>query len=148
MAPLRMPTEVMPTWMVDRKLDCSLCSDSAASAPRLPSSARFWSLALREETTAISDMAKTPLMKMSMTRRNMSMLETALRSDRACGFGIEKRLIVAGAAQRSVRQTDASHPARPLHCCLPNHRKERIMKIQDSCVQLTASHEESYSRSS
>jgi hypothetical protein len=31
---------------------------------------------------------------------------------------------------------------------LSNHRKERIMKIQDSSVQLTASHEESYSRSS
>src|SRR5574343_433040 len=96
MAPLKIPIEVMPTWIVDRKLEGSWCRDSAASAPRLPSSARFWSLALREETTAISDMAKTPLIKMSTTRRNMSMLETALRSHRACGFGIEKRLIVAG----------------------------------------------------
>jgi hypothetical protein len=42
-------------------------------------------------------MAKTPLMMMSTARRNISMVETALRSDRACGFGVEELGSIAAA---------------------------------------------------
>ena len=52
-APLRMLTEVMPTWTVEKKLEGSWCRESAALAPGLPSSARCWSFDLRDETMAI-----------------------------------------------------------------------------------------------
>jgi hypothetical protein len=60
-APARVPTRVMLIWIVERKGVGSLARSRAVSAPELPSPAICWSLAFREDTTAISDMAKMPL---------------------------------------------------------------------------------------
>jgi len=66
--PLRMPIEVMPIWIVDRnRVGCSLRS-TAARAPRSPSSASFCRRALRAETSAISDMANSPLISIRDSR--------------------------------------------------------------------------------
>jgi len=57
---------VMPTCTVDRKAEGSSLSMTADFAPGNPSSAIRCSRALRDETTAISDMANTAF---SMIRR-------------------------------------------------------------------------------
>ena len=62
----------MPTWMVDRKPEGSLASASAVSAPGLPSSASFCRRDFREETMAISDIARTPLSRISNSNKNTS----------------------------------------------------------------------------
>lgn len=59
-APARMPTSVMPIWTVDRKRLGSCANASAFAAAREPSSDNFCRRALREETTEISAIAKTP----------------------------------------------------------------------------------------
>ena len=64
-APAKMPTSVIPTWTVARKRFGRAASASAARAPRSPSSARFWRRPLRDETTASSDIEKTPLSTIS-----------------------------------------------------------------------------------
>ena len=59
-APLVMPIKVIPTCIVERNKEGSFANASAASAPGRLSSAHCWRRALRDETTAISDIAKTP----------------------------------------------------------------------------------------
>ena len=73
MAPLRMPTMVMPIWMVERKTVGLRFRPSAEPAPGRPWSARARSRASRAESTAISDRANTPLIRMSRGSRSSSM---------------------------------------------------------------------------
>src|SRR5262245_3343793 len=73
-----MPTSVMPTWTVERNAAGWLASSSAARARSSPSSARCCKRTLRAATTAISDMAKTALARMSarMMRNSVAMGRT------------------------------------------------------------------------
>ena len=52
MAPARMPTKVMPTWMADRKPPGRSWNSIAARAPARPPSARPWRRGRRADTTA------------------------------------------------------------------------------------------------
>ena len=67
------PISVMPICTVERKRPGSEVSSSAATAPLLPLRARFSRRGFRAETTAISDMAKTPLIAI-----NARMIKTSL----------------------------------------------------------------------
>lgn len=66
-APDKTPTSVIPIWTVERKRPGFSPSAIAMLAPRLPLSARTLNLAGREETTASSDIARTPLSSVSST---------------------------------------------------------------------------------
>src|SRR5262245_52733258 len=91
-APLVIPMSVIPTWMVERKCEGSVASASAVAAPPLPSSASCCRRALREETTAISDIANKPFSTISDNRmirsigaqsREVSWLPQSARADTA-----------------------------------------------------------------
>jgi len=69
----------MPIWTVDRKRPGLSASSMAMRAPRLPLSAITLSRAGREETTASSDMARTPLRIVSSTTVIISKYKTAPR---------------------------------------------------------------------
>ena len=84
MAPLKIPTVVIPTWMVERKPEGSLLRFSAAFAPGEPLSASFCKRDFLEETTAISDIARMPLNRMSNSRRNMSINIGSFENILAC----------------------------------------------------------------
>ncbi len=71
-APARMPMRVMPTCTVDSRFDGSRDNSMAVRAPALPPSARICSRSRREETTANSAMAKTPLIRNSRRRTAIS----------------------------------------------------------------------------
>jgi hypothetical protein len=60
-APARVPTKVMPIWIVERNSLGVFARSKAVFALLFPSSAICCSLDLREDTTAISDIAKMPL---------------------------------------------------------------------------------------
>jgi hypothetical protein len=57
----------MPICTVERKRFGESASSSAARAPLSPASARCLRRALREETSAVSDMAKKPLRRVRTT---------------------------------------------------------------------------------
>ncbi len=63
--PARMPTSVMPTCTVGRKRCGSSCRASAAAAPWLPARCIACRRVRRDETTASSLMASTPLKRVS-----------------------------------------------------------------------------------
>ena len=71
-APFRMPMLVMPTCTLERNRVGSDASFSACRAPERPASAICSRRARLELTIAISDIAKTPLSRMSTSRRIMS----------------------------------------------------------------------------
>ena len=64
------PIRVMPICTVERKRPGSEARSSAVCAPRRPERAIAFSRGLREETTASSDIAKTPFRQTS--RRMMT----------------------------------------------------------------------------
>ena len=68
-APLTMPTRVMPICTVERNLPGSAASCSAVFAPPLPRSASIRSRAVRAETIASSDIENTPLSTINASRR-------------------------------------------------------------------------------
>ena len=72
-APVRIPMTVIPNWIVERKCPCSFASARAALAPDRPSSTHCCRRLLRAETTDISDIAKTPLRRISRSRMRSSM---------------------------------------------------------------------------
>src|SRR5262245_31030395 len=71
-APARMPISVMPICTVERKRSGASASSRAARAPA-SLSARCCNRAFRDDTTAISDMAKTPL---AISNRMMKIIST------------------------------------------------------------------------
>ena len=71
-APLKIPIEVIPTWIVDKKRDGERYSSSAFFAPELPSSERLCKRTFLDETSAISDMAKTPFNTVSKNSSSKS----------------------------------------------------------------------------
>jgi hypothetical protein len=95
--PFNTPIDVMPIWIVDRKRVGSSPSFAAAMAARSPSSISFCSRVLRAVTSAISDIANTPLNRIRMTRTAVSMCGsgggtepgggTAIVADRPSGAG-------------------------------------------------------------
>ena len=70
--PARMPTSVMPICTLDRNRLGSSISLSAARAPLLPRFDRSFNRALREDTTASSDMDNTPLISVSRSTKRSS----------------------------------------------------------------------------
>ena len=75
--PLSTPIEVMPICTVERNWVGLSCSASAARAPASPVSAITCSRALRLAARDISDMANTPLSRISEKSRARSMTGTA-----------------------------------------------------------------------
>src|SRR3954447_22719418 len=62
----------MPIWTVERNRLGSSISRKAVRAPRTPSSAMCWSRDLRDDTTASSDIAKTPFKRVKATMMAIS----------------------------------------------------------------------------
>ena len=71
-APDSTPTKVIPICTLDRNLPGSSASRIATLAPRLPLSAITRSRAVRDETMARSDMARTPLIRVSTKTSRIS----------------------------------------------------------------------------
>ena len=65
---------VMPIWMVERNLSGSSMIRSARCAPAFPCRARSSRLERRAEISAISDMAKMPLSRISRMMMTISIL--------------------------------------------------------------------------
>ena len=89
--------------MVDRKLDGSWCSESAASAPGCRRLRQILEPRPCARKRLLNFGHGEDAIDQDEYDEEICPCETALRSDRACGFGIEKRPIVAGAAQRAAR---------------------------------------------
>ena len=77
-APAKMPAKVMPICTVDRNSAGSSAYRRAAAAAFLPSSAACLRRALRDETMAISAMAKKPFTRISaMTTKHSTIAADA-----------------------------------------------------------------------
>jgi hypothetical protein len=71
--PFRMPIEVMPIWIVDRKRVGSRANASAEAASLSPCLALVSRRGLRAVSSATSDMANAPFKRMRLARRRSSM---------------------------------------------------------------------------
>src|SRR5690606_16754807 len=127
-APARMPTRVIPIWTVARNSPGSSVSFIAARAPRVPLSASAFSRPRRDETTASSDIARSPfrtirarMTAMSTNRMPLLCRQRAPRTiarrcgnrspDVAAAFHATARSV--GAALRSLGGGCHRHSGRP-----------------------------------